>query len=279
MDGNFPATAQQDLPLSGKRIVITRAQAGSLAQRIAALGGEVIEFPTIEIHPPADPIPLDDAIKNLNRYDWLMFTSANGVQRFLERLVHCHRNTSDLAFVKIAAIGPETAKRLQAAGVANCLVPANYQAEGLLDVLQPQAMRGTRVLIPRAAKAREILPETLRRWGAKVDVVEAYRTVIPKTDTTKLAAMLRQREVDMITFTSSSTVSNFVRLFGGQGLEKILGETPIACIGPITKTTVEELNGVAAVVAAEFTISGLVRTIVEYFSGKVGLVENAKGSY
>jgi uroporphyrinogen III methyltransferase/synthase len=269
MDGSFPATPESNLPLFGKRIVITRAQAGSLAQRIEALGGEVIEFPTIEIQPPADTTPLDEAIKNLNRYDWLIFTSDNGVQRFLERMAHCNRNASDLTFVKIAAIGPETAKRLKAAGVTNCLVPASYQAEGILDVLQPQAMRGTRVLIPRAAKAREILPETLRQWGATVDVVEAYRTVIPPTDTGKLAAMLRHRKVDMVTFTSSSTVSNFARLFGGQGLAKILGETPIACIGPITKTTVEELNGVAVVVAPEFTIPGLVRAIVEYFQRSV----------
>lgn len=265
MDGSFQATASQTL--LGKRIVITRAraQADSLARKIEELGGEVIEFPTIEINPPADSRPLEQAIENLNRYDWLMFTSANGVEKFFECMVRFKRTMAELDHGQIAAIGPETAKRLEAFGVKNCVVPATYQAEGILELLQPQAMGGKRVLIPRAAKAREILPETLRQWGAEVHVVEAYRTIIPKTDTGKLNEMLRRRAIDMVTFTSSSTVSNFARLFDGQRLSDVLTETPIACIGPITKKTIEELGGVAAVSAREFTIPGLVCAIVEYF--------------
>jgi len=183
MNGNHPAPASQIL--SGKRIVITRAraQAVSLARRIEEQGGEVIEFPTIEIHPPRDPRPLDEAVEKLNCYDWLMFTSANGVERFFECMAHHKRSVAELEHVQIAAIGPETAKRLEKAGVKNCLVPATYQAEGILDVLNRAAMRGKRVLIPRAAKAREILPETLRQCGAEVDVVETYRTVMPQADT------------------------------------------------------------------------------------------------
>jgi uroporphyrinogen III methyltransferase/synthase len=271
MDGNFQAAASQTL--LGKRIVITRArsQAESLARRIEELGGEVLEFPTIEIHPPADPRPLEEAIKHLNCYHWVMFTSANGVERFFERMVNCKRSVNDLAEMQIAAIGPETAKRLEALGVKNCLVPETYQAEGILDLLQMDAMRGKRVLLPRAAKAREILPETLRQWGAEVDVVETYRTVIPQADTGKLKEMLRRRAIDMVTFTSSSTVANFARLFDGQRLADILKETPIACIGPITQNTIEELGGIAAVSAREFTIPGLVCAIVEYFSPKGAL--------
>ncbi|MDH3444137.1 MAG: uroporphyrinogen-III synthase [Deltaproteobacteria bacterium] len=264
----LPVTVEQELPLSGKRIVITRAraQAGSLAQRIEDLGGQVIEFPTIEIQPPADPRPMEEAIKNLRRYEWLIFTSVNGVERFLEGMARHKIDSNELASVQVAAIGPETAKRLEAAGVTRCLVPTSYRAEGILDVLHPDTMRGKRVLIPRAAKAREVLPETLRQWGAVVDVVEAYRTVTPETDTSRLKDMLRRHEIDMVTFTSSSTVSNFARLFDGRRLADILGDTPVACIGPITKDTVEELGGGAKFVAQEFTVQGLIRVIVDYYS-------------
>ena len=273
MAGNLQAAVSQTL--LGKRIVITRArsQAASLAQRIEELGGEVMEFPTIEVQPPADPQPLEEAIKNLNIYDWLMFTSANGVERFFARMADCKRSVNDLAGTQIAAIGPETAKRLEAVGIKNCLVPATYQAEGILDLLRLDAMRGKRVLIPRAANAREILPETLRQWGADVDVVETYRTVIPQADTGKLKELLRRGAIDMVTFTSSSTVANFARLFDGQRLADVLHEIPIACIGPITQNTVEELGGIAAVSAREFTIPGLVCAIVEYFSLRGGALK------
>jgi uroporphyrinogen III methyltransferase / synthase len=267
MTGDSPATDPRTSPLAGKRIVITRArlQSGSLARRIEDLGGEVIEFPTIEIQLPADRGPLDEAIKDIQRYDWVIFTSVNGVATFLERSAIFKTNAADFASVQFAAIGPETAKRLEAAGINNCLVPATYRAEGILEVLQPETMRGKRVLIPRAARAREVLPETLRRWGARVDVVAAYRTVIPKTMTGKLQQMLSRREIDMVTFTSSSTVANFAALFDGQRLVDILGPTPVACIGPITKETVEEFGGVVSVEAREFTIPGLACAIAEYF--------------
>jgi uroporphyrinogen III methyltransferase / synthase len=253
--------------LAGKRIIITRArpQAATLAQSIEDCGGIVIEFPTIEIRPATDTRPLDEAIGRLERYDWLMFTSVNGVESFFSRLGQRGKSAQDLSHIQCVAIGPETAKRLESAGITNCLVPTAYQAEGILEVLPAAAMKGKHVLIPRAAKAREVLPETLRRWGAKVDVVEAYQTVVPQSDTSELRGMLRGSAADMITFTSSSTVRNFTRLFGGQSLNEILGATPIACIGPITKDTVEELGGTAAVIAHEFTIAGLVRAMVGYF--------------
>ncbi|MGH7929707.1 MAG: uroporphyrinogen-III synthase, partial [Candidatus Binatia bacterium] len=233
MNGNIPATAQVSSPLCGKRIVITRArsQAAGLVRALEELGGEAIEFPTIEIEPAADPRPLDEAIQNINRYDWLIFTSANGVDIFFDRMAHFNGNAHPLGGIQCAAIGPETAKRLEAAGVKNCVVPATFKAEGILDMLRPEDMTSKRVLIPRAAKAREVLPETLRHWGAKVNVVETYRTAVPKTDPHKLKEKLRRRAIDMVTFTSSSTVTNFAALFGGQQLAAILGETPIACIG------------------------------------------------
>jgi uroporphyrinogen III methyltransferase/synthase len=135
-------------------------------------------------------------------------------------------------------------------------------------MLEPTAMHDKRVLIPRAAKAREVLPETLRRWGAQVDVIEAYCTVLPKSDAGKFQAALERGEIDIITFTSSSTVTNFAQMFDGRSLADILGETPIACIGPVTESTVCDLGGVAAVTAGEFTTAGLVHAIVDYLSKK-----------
>jgi uroporphyrinogen III methyltransferase/synthase len=129
-------------------------------------------------------------------------------------------------------------------------------------------MRGKRVLIPRAAKARDILPETLRAWGATVDVVDAYRTVVPETDVSVLRTLLHEQNVDMITFTSSSTVVNFVRLFGVEKLGELLGSTATGCIGPITQGTLEEFGGRATVVPEEFTIDGLVRAITRYFEAQ-----------
>jgi uroporphyrinogen III methyltransferase/synthase len=254
-------------PLAGKRIVVTRArrQASLLVRRIKELGGEVIEFPTIEIHPPESYAALDDAIAKIHTYNWVLFTSVNGADQFLNRMQFLNRSIADLAGIEVGAIGPETAKRVEIAGVRNCLVPRQFQAEGILEILEPETMRGKRVLIPRAAKARDILPETLRQWGADVDVVEAYRTAIPATDTSELKSMLQRRGVDMITFTSSSTVSNFVRLLRGRSLAELLEGTAVACIGPITGKTVEEAGGRADVVSEQFTVSGLVQAIVDYF--------------
>lgn len=253
--------------LRGKRIVVTRArsQAGRLAQRIEELGGEVIEFPTIEIQPPESYADLDAAIRRISTYDWLIFTSANGVDQFIKRLQSLAKTVAEIDEIKVGAIGPETARRLEAAGITPCLVPKEYQAEGILELLAPDLVRRKRVLIPRAAKARDILPETLRQRGAQVDVVEAYRTVLPQVNVSYLCALLRERKIDMITFTSSSTVSNLVEILRGQKVVELLAETPIACIGPITKKTVEDLGMRANVVSEEFTIPGLVRAIVDYF--------------
>jgi uroporphyrinogen III methyltransferase / synthase len=256
--------------LRGKRILITRArtQALTLVQGIEALGGDVVEFPTIEIRPPTSYGPLDEAIQQIKSYDWLIFTSVNGVERFLGRFEKLEKSLANLAGIKIAAIGPETAKSLEAAGIPPGLVPQRYQAEGILETLAGETLRGKKVLIPRAAKARDILPETLRRQGAQVDVVVAYQTVLPQVDVPALCRVLSEGGIDMVTFTSSSTASNFAVMLSGQDLPRILARIAIACIGPITKKTVEDLGLRADVVAAEFTIPGLVSAIADYFSRK-----------
>lgn len=272
VDRAFVAASDAYRPLAGRRIVVTRAraQAGGLAGRIEELGGEVIEFPTIEIRPPESFAPLDAAIARIADYHWLIFTSVNGVEQFLARFELSGKPSAEFQSKRVAAIGPLTAERLKGAGIQSCVVPEQYQAEGVLDVLKPDELHGKRVLIPRAAKAREILPATLRRWGAAVDVVEAYRTVIPKPDVSRLSSLLREGAVDVVTFTSSSTAVNFAKLFGGKKLSEILGATAIACIGPITEATVRELGGNADLVSAEFTIPGLVRAMVEFFERDAG---------
>jgi len=254
-------------PLAGKRIVITRAraQAGTLAQRVKALGGEAIEWPTIEIAPVHDFSALDDAVARIESYDWLIFTSVNGVEPFLLRLAHAGKRTADLEGLKVAAIGSETAKRLRSAAISVSLVPQRYQAEGILDALKGEPMRGKKVLLPRAAAARDVLPETLRRWGARVDVVAAYRTVPPPIDAAYARRRLQSGEIDVVTFTSSSTVRHFVQLFGGSNIASIVGAAAVACIGPITAQTVDELGGTVAIMAREFTIDGLVQAIIEHF--------------
>src|SRR6185503_13820065 len=257
-------------PLAGKTIVVTRAgaQAYGLVEQIEKAGGQVIELPTIEIQPPESFARLDAAVKEIERYDWLIFTSVNSVAPFLARLRAGDKSTASIASIKVGAIGPETAKRLESAGITASLVPERYQAEGILDAVKPEAMRGKRVLIPRAAEAREILPQTLHQWGATVDVVVAYRTALPNIDVGPVAELLRRRRIDVITFTSSSTVKNFVALFGGKTVTEIAGESVIACIGPITARTTEEMGGRPEIVAKEFTTAGLTRAIIAYFRPK-----------
>jgi uroporphyrinogen III methyltransferase / synthase len=254
-------------PLAGVRVVVTRAgtQAAGLAQQIENAGGAVVEFPTIEIQPPEDFAAFDAAIRNIEQYDWLIFTSVNSVAPFLARLRRAGKAPGAVASIHVGAIGPETAQRLSSAGITVSLVPERYQAEGILDAVKPELMKGKRVLIPRAAEAREVLPETLRAWGAAVDVVVAYRTALAQVEVAPLADLLGRGAIDVITFTSSSTVKNFVRLFGGKNLAAIAGRSAIACIGPITARTVEEAGGQAAIVAEEFTTAGLTRAIVAHF--------------
>ena len=254
--------------LFGRRIAITRArsQAGAFAHAIEELGGEVIEFPTIEIVPPQSYDPLDRAIKEITRYHWIIFTSVNGVIVFFDRYQRLRRKIGELRGIRIAAIGPETAKSLESVGLKPDLVPEEFRAEAILRGIKPGEIRGKRVLLPRAARARDILPKTLQEWGAEVDVIEAYRTVVAKSDARQLEKLLRLKKIDMITFTSSSTVTNFAALFPGKDMGGLLSGAAVACIGPITQKTAEELGIRVDVVSQDYTIPGLTRAIVEFFS-------------
>lgn len=252
--------------LSGKRIVVTRprTQASELAHRLSGLGAEVIEFPTIAIEPPLDYAPMDRAIQQLHDYHWLFFTSVNGVQSFFNRLRQLGKDSQAIEHLKVVAIGPETARGLEGEGVHAYLVPAKYQAEGILEGLNLAEIGGRRILIPRAAKAREVLPETLRQWGATVDVVQAYKTVLPQEHQLGLHK-LSQKQIDVITFTSSSTVENFLQLVAGKDPVRILQRVIIACIGPITAQTAIDSGLSVDIISSEFTIPGLVDAIVKYY--------------
>ncbi len=204
----------EKLPLFGRRIVVTRAreQAGALSMLLHNLGAEVIELPTIEIQPADDYAPLDSAIANLRGYGWLIFTSANGVRFFLERL---DRSKYDLRSIqgRICAIGPATRDALERFHLKVDCVAKEYVAEGLLEALAPYSLTGVRMLIARAAVARDLLPAELARRGARVDVVEAYRTSTP-SDLAQRAAGVLSRKPDWMTFTSSSTAQNLIHAVG-----------------------------------------------------------------
>jgi uroporphyrinogen III methyltransferase/synthase len=247
------------LPLFGKRIVVTRArgQADALSGSLRALGADAIEMPTIEIRPAADYGPLDRAIAELSSYDWLIFTSANGVRHFTARL---DASGSDLRALRarICAIGPATRAAVEALHLKVDLMGREYVAEGLLEAFAPFDLAGARILLPRAAVARDVVPVELGRRGARVDVVEAYRTVVPENASEQVRAVLARRP-DCITFTSSSTVGNLAAIAGADALRG----TKVVSIGPVTTQTARRCGIAVAAQAREFTIDGLVAAVIE----------------
>ena len=253
-------------PLFGRRVVVTRAraQAGELSAELEKLGAEVHEFPTIEIRPPEDFGPLDAAIGGLDSFAWIVFTSVNGVEAFLGRLRH---NGLDLRAVpreaKLAAIGPATARAIEEAGLRVDVVPEEYRAEALIEVLETGSLVGERILIPRAKVAREILPEKLREDGAEVVVVPAYESAPSSEGKEESSRRLLSGEIDCVTFTASSTVENFVGAFGAQEAARLLAETLVACIGPITAETARKHGLRVDVEAEEYTIPGLIEAVVD----------------
>jgi uroporphyrinogen III methyltransferase/synthase len=260
---------QSSLPLSGKRIVITRRreQSAELRGALAALGADVVEIPTIEIRTPASWEPLDQAIRRINEFDYLLLTSVNGALSFLARLRACGGDVRDLAGLRVGAIGPATAAQLAEAGVRVDFVPTEYRAEGLLESLSNHDIQGKTFLIPRAKVARDLVPRVLKERGASVEVVEAYETLAPSLPPGEIDRLLTPRP-DAITFTSSSTVSNFVKLMGEEGLREALTGIALASIGPVTSDTVRELGLDVTIEAKKSTIPGLVHAIEKYFSAR-----------
>ncbi|MDO5484109.1 MAG: uroporphyrinogen-III C-methyltransferase, partial [Desulfovibrionaceae bacterium] len=259
-------------PLLGQSIVVTRAreQASGLARSLAALGAEVIQCPTIEIRPLPDYSQLDAAIDHLADYAWLIFTSVNGVRYFWQRLTLAGKDSRAIGACKVAAIGPATADALREHGITPDFIPERYVAEGVVEGLKAREsgkLEGMRMLLPRAAKAREVLPEELGKAGAVVDVIAAYETVPAATRRDEVLARLDEGSLSCVTFGSSSTVENFLKLIPAETL-KAHPETLLAAIGPVTAETLRK-NGLEAHIQPEqFTIPALVEAVTAHFSKK-----------
>jgi uroporphyrinogen-III synthase len=247
-----------EAPLGGKRILVTRAldQAGRLAEALEAEGAAVLRLPTIEIVPPESYAALDAALASIQEFDWLVFTSANAVRAFADRMNIASIGKDRLAAVHVAAIGPATAKAARERGLRVDLIPEEYVAESMAGALEKQ-ISGKRVLLARAAVARDVIPEELGRLGAKVEAVEAYRTILPPTSVAHIHELLEGALPDAVTFTSSSTVTNFLALLEGAGVDRPLALRAVS-IGPITTRTLRERKWEPAAEASEASIAGLV---------------------
>jgi uroporphyrinogen III methyltransferase/synthase len=263
-------------PLAGRTIVITRAraQAQEFAAELERYGARVVECPVIEIVEPESYGPLDEAIDNLYGYDWLIFTSVNGVDHFLRRFQALGHDVSELDELKVCAIGTATADRLRDWFIHVDVIPDQFKAEGIFAALASYAggrenLRGSNFLIPRAAVARDYLPRALEEAGARVDVVAAYRTVRPQTTSrAALEALLVGGGVDCVTFTSSSTVVNFAQLFDTTDLGPLLDGVTIACIGDITASAAAEYGLRVDIQPAEYTTRALARAIADYYQDR-----------
>jgi uroporphyrinogen-III synthase len=250
-----------------------RHQASALSSGLRDLGAQVLEIPFIEIRKPRSYQPLDAALKHLSAYDWLILTSVNGVDALWERLRKLRMGGKPMRHLKIAAIGPATQQAIERHGVKVNVVPKEYVAESVVASLR-RKVKGKRVLLARAKVARDVIPWELRKLGARVDVVEAYETVVPPSSRQRLRAALvsQNRRPDWITFTSSSTVKNFMALVdesrgrvgrdhtGGSHKRHLKG-VRLASIGPVTSSTLRELGLPVDVEAAEYTIPGLIEAI------------------
>lgn len=253
--------------LSGLRILVGRArhQASALSVGLRQLGAEVIEIPFIEIRKPASCGPLDNAIREIARYDWLILTSVNGVEAFWSRAQKLGLGKRPFAHLHIAAIGPATKKAIESHGLRVTVVPREYVAESVVASLQNK-VKGKRILLARAKVARDVIPRELRRAAAKVDVVEAYETVLPKKSRTRLRALMRdpRRCPQIVTFTSSSAVRNFAALLNlkkNAYRSKLLEGIQLASIGPVTSATLKELGFHPDIEARQYTIPGLIKAI------------------
>ena len=260
--------------LAGRNIIITRAlaQAGDFARALEQLGAKVIFCPAIEIVDPESFAALDEAIDHLYGYDWIIFTSVNGVDYFLRRLRARQRHVSDLDDLRVCVIGEATAQKLRDFQIHVDVIPEEFRAEGVFAALEKflggrAALAGLSFLIPRAAVARSYLPDALEEAGARADVVAAYRTVPPQNpDLGRINALLSGGGIDCIAFTSSSTVTNFAQLFDARDLSELLKGVAIACIGDITAKTAAEHGLATNIMPTEFTIPALAGAIASHFA-------------
>ncbi|MBI5563127.1 MAG: uroporphyrinogen-III C-methyltransferase [Deltaproteobacteria bacterium] len=261
-------------PLFGRRIVVTRAleQAGAFTTLLEADGAEPVTFPTIKTVKPPSWAPLDAAIKRLSTYDWAIFTSVNGVKYFFERLRHLGYDLRELKGVKLCAIGPRTEEAIASLGLNVELTPKEYRAEAIISALGKRAIKGRRFLLARAMQAREILPDEIKRLGGRCEVCPAYRTVRPSKEAASLKDELRKGAIDAVTFTSSSTVTNFAKNFRKAELLELMTGVKVACIGPITADTARAFGLNVDIMPKDYTVQALAEALGGYY-GK----DRAKG--
>ncbi len=256
-------------PLFGQRILLTREHTSSV-ERLEELGAEIIQFPTIKIVPPETWDALDSAIKQINSYHWIVFTSQNGVKWFFHRYFELERDIRELHGIKICAVGEKTAQCIRDMGIRVDLVPEKFRAEGLIDAFGgSEAVRGLRILLPRAEVAREVFPEKMRELGARVDVVTTYRAVKPSSHAKRLKRFLTEGKITIATFTSGANFKNFCEMIGEDAL-KLLGDVAIAAIGPVTRKAIEERGLQVSIMPKEATMDALVDEIIRYCRGNLG---------
>lgn len=258
-------------PLFGKRMIITRTreQASELMAGLEEFGANCVEYSTINIEPVESYDVLDSELERINEYHWILFTSLNGVKYFFQRLHELGMDARDLKGPDIAVVGKATADYLLNFGINADLIPSVFTGEGLAESLLDQGVEGRNILIPRAQQAREILPETLRGAGAQVTVTPVYRNVPPQGRKDALRSELESGEVDVVTFTSSSTVRNFLTMVDAENLEELkqlLEGVKIAAIGPITAKTVTDNGLTVDIQPEEYTITAMIHEVVAYFT-------------
>jgi uroporphyrinogen III methyltransferase/synthase len=254
-------------PLFGKRIVVTRSrdQASVFSEKLIDLGATTIELPTIDVVPPASWSELDNAISEVEGYNWLIFTSANAVRYFMDRLRGLGKDLRMLKGISICAVGPKTAEALGSYGMRPELIPSEFKAEGVLAALGGVKVKGQRFLIPRAKIAREIIPDKLRELGALVTVATAYENIKPAADAERAKRLFEEKKIAAVTFTSSSTVHNFIEILGQKEYKTLLDGVVVACIGPVTAKTADEYGLKTDIMPKDYTIPALVEALVEYF--------------
>ncbi len=257
-------------PLFGKRILVTRArdQALEFSNLLTSCGAEVVPFPTLQIVPPSDWTKLDTAIEQMEDYDTIVFTSVNGVRAFRKRLYSLGGDLRLLEGITLCAIGSRTAQEIEGWGLRIDLVPTEFKAEGVLEVLEEKGIRGRRFLIPRAAEAREILPDEIKKRGGEVCVAPAYQAFRPSYDAQQIEFLLTKQKIDVVSFASSSTLRNFIEIIGEERMRSWLKARVIACIGPITAGTAREFGLKVNIMPKRYTFPDLAVSMVDYFRKK-----------
>ncbi len=255
--------------LTGKKIVITRPsdQQEEFAELLFSLGAEPVRFPVIAIAPPDSWDAADRAIENLKKYDWIIFTSVNGVRSFADRLITLNKDMAGaLSEVKICAIGLKTAEVVEKYGLEVDFIPGEFRAEAVAEGFMEMGSPGRNVLLPRAQVGREILPGELEKIGIKVDVIPVYKAVRPDADALRLRKMFRDREIDVVTFTSSSCVRNFIEIIGLDQYKMLLKGVKIACISPVTSDTVKKYGLSVDIIPDRYTVADLAKSIARYYN-------------